>query len=1610
MNEIINNRKRVVYPYISILLVLVFIFTMGMPAYTAAAKQEINYYVKEVKIFYGDTLDDAKQKCIDEGFKVVEGDLNEGSKGQVTVLGYTTTDNKDEAIYDLRTLEMNTGYQYQNLGNVADAYVEKLGPITVLFQNAAKEFKKNYADGNRYAIAAKEYLDIYHIDEKQNMKFGEYLVSNEEFDSTLIKHILGRTNNMVLNAIFYGINCGLAEDSDSNWASRVSQSVVTTNLKQDDYQSKFFASDRTRYDSYARMLVKPLQTFATKYSEAKGRYKEEVTSKDETKVNANTIKEELKDISDEEVEQVVNGEYADESDGANYDPVIIGAYNALNTYNYDGNIKLGDYIVDLGLRTYSDNISYADVYPLVDAITKGEVFSFVTCSVEQIAQYLLADPLEIKDTLSNNKEEIVSLIKAESPDGSDSISIWSGTDRDLYNQKVAITDDAIRKQTAGNLSASIQPKEANVSETINNIMMWTGWIWTGVMVIEFLNSIVSFIIVKVTGAVTIAAIAAAGGALGVLASICSAISFIMPFLNYFFIEVMVLVLIAMLTYYIYDSYFREEYDAETYTNIPFCIFDVSDSALTRYDVVRSNLGTEADLNGNDGKRWGALYYSKDSTLGSPITSKELEDMFVVQYDNAVEPSGYQPISTFGHSNASNFNTGSRTKETKSIYVFCKKNRPVNAGTNESADTYLESIKLVTDETETKAKNSLISQGYTVVDMELSPLSRREGVETKISGYRYTYIGYKTTKNKNNAVTDIRIMPNCTNQSISFGGANYALAGTTPSLDSIYYTCYASNGEPICADLLCVSNKDDIPENYYGVNMFSGGDAYNLSGSAHQSYEDALFDPDKFYNGVHYSNFNQECRYLCYKPSKYYGEDEGTKYLAGISLVSTRRAKDGSSLIDDILDAYGFKKLSEVNITNGMINELSPFGDYSGDDSEDGGGGWGWIHVKDENIETYLVYSETTDPKKAITGISSYTAIANSSTVPYSYGSISEGAYSLCSEIGAYYSQQSNKDNENQYFAICAFSNGGYFDIETSLSSTLSRYTCSCDSTKVYIHEPNTAYDLKDVHGYEFNCAPEDYEKVSWEKSRPRAKALYVRGPKEGKQPLTISDVVVTSEDLTKDKTYEDYQSVQDAKTPYRTEPHNLAWKTAGGDEENVYIFYKSSEPKNLKYIKSISVSSYDFKALLADDESYKASDSKQRDDIEKQYSKQSHEICVTQLLAYGTRDVLPYNLSSPFHNSPIEKSSGYSTNASYVSVERTNNPNEAITGIIKYSPKDGQEATPTIQVKGATYTKAGDLIKDGTQEYYLYYTYNSGAVPGTPIETIVVDTEPVLSNHVTMGTAIEVDYTVNRKNVNDYGIKVQDEEANYIHVTSDEKDSYVEGVYIAHGDTKKNAQAQLLNLGATHVLDYNLNDKCKDGEYVYIGYSKFVPDGKTLTAEKYAIKDMVYTVGVKPYDQIIMTSDGVFHYPDEDGYGEIEEGIVYTKAYDEYKYNNGNNVSLNSGTGNESVYLYYTVDATNDTKDPINKVALVSGRGVMFEVPEDGVKTGLENSWENVLTVDNKTLNLSYGAYMFDGDNAIKSTAKHLFVHRKGCTVKPAGLITGGVTGDTEEYGKLTAK
>lgn len=323
-----------------------------------------------------------------------------------------------------------------------------------------------------------------------------------------------------------------------------------------------------------------------------------------------------------------------------------------------------------------------------------------TITDEQVTLLMLLGVAQFEPAAFRDSEAIAEMM--ETLDDIDSVSVWEDTDRELYDNPIALTMSAsMETQLSGSSPTNQVTKGLMIGSAVGFTLAMAGLLTciivgsnaatataaataayataVGLMrgataLVKMASSTVAWVapaaeaipaLFAGTSTVSTAfgpvqavfnkGLAGVSSASSKMAAAANAakISTVVAIVLVVIIVIFVGVMIGTSIYDYYNPHLPE---------IPYTMFDFAENAFgkaeyVRYQAALAQNGKPGDLNSLDGKTWNALYFTKDSKAGKPITT----DMLL--YDDNVgytAQDGYEPVSFFGYTAPANLNLGVRS--------------------------------------------------------------------------------------------------------------------------------------------------------------------------------------------------------------------------------------------------------------------------------------------------------------------------------------------------------------------------------------------------------------------------------------------------------------------------------------------------------------------------------------------------------------------------------------------------------------------------------------------------------------------------------------------------------------------------------------------------------------------------------------------------------------------------------------------------------------------------------------------------------------------------------------------------------------------------------------
>ena len=603
---------------ISLLLIVTMLFTTFAINVSAATAEE---FISEVALIYKDSVEDAKKAIEGTDWKLYEQDLNPKADYMFddgVYLIYKTSTNVEDAITDLRVMDMYGGFSVSNYEKqLEESRTQYLAMIKEL-RKATAEFQTLYAAGDAMAKLAYRQMNYYKDVKTTNgtetdMLMGDFFL-NMPSDDKVVQVLFEGNSHVVVNLITL-LAIGISGEDENTLSAKVA----------DLYAIKETLTDVEYYED------------AVALSTALASIRAKLLRYDSLSAEYNFNDEE---ISEEEF--VFATEYASLA-------VLVEE------------IKLGETTLANLIRT--GEYTEQDLYPIVAAFTPGQKAMIQMGQLETVLKYNA--PSKPIAELQAVLDEMEAELKGE--DGNIvPIDVYLGVDRSIFHGTFAMTDAAERQQALTGKTWDMSDATL-LSQEIKTTMV--------VLASVDAAALLGAAGIAIVGKIKAAALATAkqGNSFMALVNARNAsVGFAkawMPAAKGLFVSAIAIALIiagivGISTWY---NYYNPDY-----TEIPNTMIDIRETDLgdkyvkyTAAKVFEDGKLSEknADFNAYEGKEWVALYYTKDATAGNCLTPK-----FVYKDNDATIARRHQGISMFGETKAFDLNSHVYNDDAPGVYV------------------------------------------------------------------------------------------------------------------------------------------------------------------------------------------------------------------------------------------------------------------------------------------------------------------------------------------------------------------------------------------------------------------------------------------------------------------------------------------------------------------------------------------------------------------------------------------------------------------------------------------------------------------------------------------------------------------------------------------------------------------------------------------------------------------------------------------------------------------------------------------------------------------------------------------------------------------------------
>ena len=672
-------------------------------------------YISEVKVSAKNTdglkgytiLSDSNGKAIDLNKKAGGGT---GSKGDRAVyLGYKTTKKRSEAITDLAVMNMKGGYSVDDYDYLMEQQLKtQIIPFVETFLSAIKEYRQNYYSKNKENKKRADFtykMLNYYIDDDTGKRLGELLLKETKFemgdkayndlsdedkkDHADILTIVAQSNGYATMTI-ENLLTRASDTSNDTWIERFAETDYFEMLKLTGKTPSDAGKELARkYDDDAQSIVEKWDDFYTELNNYKQAVKD-VKAYDDSDLEDAAAQVDGLDGSEDEEEQEEVAENVEQAQADFSEAVkkaqLIAVYNRLEEIPYGDGTMLDFFLQPVS--EIEDDITA--LYPLVASLSQGQRAGLDFVSLKELVMIAVTEANDY-DNVDYSKMK--------------DVSIYAGVNRAVYQKGgVALTTDALRKKA---LEKSKDLGDPSVSGFTIALIVISSVLLTATVAFAVAAAVYKVKSLLASSSYMALAPIARNNNIEMLTSslIYKSNSALMAKIAKGF--GVAAVFITAITISIYFWELSEFYEVD-FTPIPLYMIDEKDmigytskgdkiilnNQAAYYTAVECNrkegdghygsVGNRADLNGDVGAQWLALYACKNE-IEAPI----LADSLKVVIDDTEVPAGYKTgIHMFGSDTAFNLNTYPYdwNKSAPKIFVYFKTDttKPKTTGSNFTA--------------------------------------------------------------------------------------------------------------------------------------------------------------------------------------------------------------------------------------------------------------------------------------------------------------------------------------------------------------------------------------------------------------------------------------------------------------------------------------------------------------------------------------------------------------------------------------------------------------------------------------------------------------------------------------------------------------------------------------------------------------------------------------------------------------------------------------------------------------------------------------------------------------------------------------------------------------
>ena len=469
-----------------------------------------NKYISQVKIGMGETSNEAKKELEAEGYIILKdesgnfADLNagagsksalkRGANDKIVYLGYKTTFNINDAITDMAVMNMNGGYSIEDYNKLIDQQKDsQIIPFVDRFKETLKEYRANYKMGKKTknyirANYMRKLLNKMTDDDTGGKPMGDLLLNETKYemgdeaynklsDAEKKNHADILTLLMQANGkATLAIQTLLTKASDSSktdtWVERFCSTSIDDLKTQVKKENKALTTKEDvnaaldkKYNDTAKDLLKKWKSFQKEVLDYEDKADDLNADVDEDLESIDDVKDiDLIKASDDEIDEYIDAHVGATEDLEDAGAVAVGSY--LESVKYEGKTLFDFFSKDKS--HFETKSGIRELYPMVDALSAGQIAGLDFVSLMDLFQLALADKNTYKDV-----EEV--------SEDLDKTSIYENVDRDIYTKGgVALTNDALRAKAR---ASEVEP-EGYKPSTLTTVLWVSSACFAGATIVS----------------------------------------------------------------------------------------------------------------------------------------------------------------------------------------------------------------------------------------------------------------------------------------------------------------------------------------------------------------------------------------------------------------------------------------------------------------------------------------------------------------------------------------------------------------------------------------------------------------------------------------------------------------------------------------------------------------------------------------------------------------------------------------------------------------------------------------------------------------------------------------------------------------------------------------------------------------------------------------------------------------------------------------------------------------------------------------------------------------------------------------------------------------------